>query len=487
MRTIVLGAGLSGLACATALRLRGADVVLVEREAEVGGLAKSVRIDGYTFDYGPHFLFGRDVLPLLADTLSPGLDLLPMRRANEKMYFRDRYFTFPFDPKDLLRQMEPRLMPGILWELLRRNVFLQFSDESERGNVEDWVIRGVGKRVYDYISLGGYINKLYGLPATRISQDWGIQKLKFLSRWRESNILRLATNALREERRVKQNVIHYPPGGIDAIARGIAATYASLRGELLCGAEISGVERHGERVQVRYRSAAGDGTVEGDFVVSTLPVGKFVAMLSPEPPKPVLEAARFLRHRTLLLVLLCLGKERALDYTSIYFTEPQFPFRRITEFKHLSASMAPKEKTSLCVEITCFDDDPVAQEDRSKLLASVIEPLERGRFIRTSDIDTCHVLRVANTYPVYEVGYEGALGTLLEHLAALDNVVSIGRQGLFFYNLMHNCMLGGYGLAEGIHGRDAVGRHQVIQRLYAERREKYTSARSSGPSENYAN
>jgi protoporphyrinogen oxidase len=479
MRTIVLGAGLSGLACATALRLRGADVVLVEREAEVGGLAKSVRIDGYTFDYGPHFLFGREVLPLLADTLSPGLDLLPVRRANEKMYFRDRYFTFPFDPKDLLRQMEPRLMPGILWELLRRNVFLQFSDESARGNVEDWVIRGVGRRVYDYISLGGYINKLYGLPATRVSQDWGIQKLKFLSRWRESNILRLATNALREERRAKQNVIHYPPGGIDAIAGGIAATYASLGGGLLCGAEISGVERHGERVQIRYRSAAGDGTVEGDFVVSTLPVGKFVAMLSPEPAKPVLEAARFLRHRTLLLVLLCLGKERALDYASIYFTEPQFPFRRITEFKHLSASMAPKEKTSLCVEITCFDDDPVTQEDKSKLLTNVIEPLERGKFIRTSEIDACHVLRVAHTYPVYEVGYEAALRTLLEHLAPLENVVSIGRQGLFFYNLMHNCILEGHRVGMDLAAADAAGREALIAQIYRRRLDKYGVSGSS--------
>ena len=474
MRTIVLGAGLSGLACATALRLRGADVVLVEREAEVGGLAKSFRIDGYTFDYGPHFLFGRDVLPLLADTLSPGLDLLPIRRANEKMHFRDRYFTFPFDPKDLLRQMEPRLMPGILWELLRRNMFLQFSDERERGNVEEWVIRGVGRRAYDYISLGGYINKLYGLPAARISQDWGIQKLKFLSRWREANILRLATNALREERRVKQNVIHYPPGGgIDAIAKGIAATYAGLGGELLCGAEISGVERRGERMQVHYRSAGGEGTLEGEFVVSTLPVGKFVAMLSPEPAKPILEAARFLRHRTLLLVLLCLGKERALEYASIYFTEPQFPFRRITEFKHLSASMAPGEKTSLCVEITCFDDDPVTQEDRSKLLTSVIGPLERGKFIRASEIDTCHVLRVAHTYPVYEVGYEAALRTLLEHLAALENVVSIGRQGLFFYNLMHNCILEGHRVGTDLAAADGAGREQLITEIYRRRLDKY--------------
>ena len=128
-------------------------------------------------------------------------------------------------------------------------------------------------------------------------------------------------------------------------------------------------------------------------------------------------------------MLLCLGKERALEYASIYFTEPQFPFRRITEFKHLSASMAPKEKTSLCVEITCFDDDPVAQEDRSKLLASVIGPLERGKFIRASEIDTCHVLRIAHTYPVYEVGYEAALRTLLEHLAAFENSCRSGGRG----------------------------------------------------------
>ena len=87
---------------------------------------------------------------------------------------------------------------------------------------------------------------------------------------------------------------------------------------------------------------------------------------------------------------------------------------------------------------------------------------------------------------MYEVGYEAALRTLLEHLAAFENVASIGRQGLFFYNLMHNCMLGGYRLAEGIDGRDGAGRHEVIQRLYAERLEKYASARSSGPSESHA-
>ena len=284
MRTIVLGAGLLGLACATALRLRGADVVLGECKPEVGGLAKSFRIDGYTFDYGPHFLFGRDVLPLLADTLSPGLDLLPIRRANERCTSATATSRF--------RSFPPPAHARGSWELLRRNVFLQFSDESERGNVEDWVIRGVGRRVDDFISLGGYINKLYGLPATRISQDWGIEKLKFLSRWREANILRLATNALREERQVKQNVIHYPSGGgIDAIARDIAATYAGLGGELLCGAEISGFERRGERMQVRYRRAGREGTLEGRRRVDASG-RKFVAMLSPEPPKPVLEAAR---------------------------------------------------------------------------------------------------------------------------------------------------------------------------------------------------
>src|ERR671927_9309 len=49
-KTLVLGAGPAGLTAGYLLGKAGRDVVVLEAEAQVGGLAKTVEIDGY-LDY----------------------------------------------------------------------------------------------------------------------------------------------------------------------------------------------------------------------------------------------------------------------------------------------------------------------------------------------------------------------------------------------------------------------------------------------------
>jgi len=51
-RVVVVGAGMSGLACAWALRGR-ADVVVIEGSARVGGNVITLREAGFTMDAGP--------------------------------------------------------------------------------------------------------------------------------------------------------------------------------------------------------------------------------------------------------------------------------------------------------------------------------------------------------------------------------------------------------------------------------------------------
>lgn len=65
-RVVVIGAGLAGLAAACHLAGRGHDVTVIERDAEVGGLAGRLVQDGFTFDTGPTVLTAPG---LLADTL----------------------------------------------------------------------------------------------------------------------------------------------------------------------------------------------------------------------------------------------------------------------------------------------------------------------------------------------------------------------------------------------------------------------------------
>ncbi len=57
---VVVGAGVSGLACARALADAGRRVLVLERARGVGGRCATRRIEGQPVDFGPAFLHGRD-------------------------------------------------------------------------------------------------------------------------------------------------------------------------------------------------------------------------------------------------------------------------------------------------------------------------------------------------------------------------------------------------------------------------------------------
>ncbi len=465
MRVIILGAGLSGLATALALRQQGLETTILEREPEVGGLARSFRVDGYTFDYGPHFLFGPRVVSLLREIVGTGLNLTPIRRDKEKIFFNDNYFNFPFDPKNLLRQMAPHQVIGVLGEICKRHLFSSGNGTSAE-NVEDWVIQSVGKRIYKYTSLGEYISKLYGLPAAEIAADWGEQKLKFLARWHQSGLGQLIKQGLGEEKRLKKNVVHYPPNGIDYLAVQLADRFLALGGEIQLAATVTEVEHKKNYVKICYHQHK-EKELTADALISTLPITKLVKMLSPTPPEPILAEAMKLKYRNLLLLLLCLKKEQLLDYQCIYFTEPGFIFRRVTEFKHLQSQLAPAGKTSLCLEITCFKGEELFQRDKKALMELALASLEKNGFLNAADIESSHLLRIPYAYPVYAKNYRLPLEKVLAHLAGYKNIISIGRQGLFFYNTMNNCIISGYQLGEKLSLADHWERS--IQETYQQR------------------
>lgn len=59
VRTIVVGAGVGGLATAIQLSRHGVAVRVLEARAEAGGLASGFAVDGFSFDYGPYILLDR--------------------------------------------------------------------------------------------------------------------------------------------------------------------------------------------------------------------------------------------------------------------------------------------------------------------------------------------------------------------------------------------------------------------------------------------
>jgi len=472
LRFIILGAGLSGLSCAVAIAMNGHQVVVIEKESEVGGLARCHRINGYTFDYGPHFIFGSKVLPMLKKKLASNITLMSMSRNMERMYFKNRYFKFPFEPKNLLLNMEPAKTPGVIFDLLWKNI-LKNRNESLVKNVEDWVIHSVGRRIYDYTSLGGYIWNLYGIPPKDISADWGIQKLKFLTRLQKTNLFQMAIKTLREKKHLQAQVVNYPQSGIDHLPIQVANKLIDLGGKIYFGSKASRIELKRNGILVHLQENGNEEKIEGDFLISTIPITNLTQMIIPTPPIQIVEAIHHLRYRALLLLFLCIEKEQEINYGCIYFTETNSPFRRITEFKNLDKTMAPEKKTSLCVEMTCFENDEIFRSDKATIFKTVGSELEKRGLSNMRDVKHYSLLKIPHAYPVYHIDYNAALDKLLNYLNRHDRVISIGRQGLFSYNTMSNSIWSSYQIGKTLSTAGEDGFRIIIQNVYRERMKKY--------------
>ncbi len=108
----IIGAGLSGLACARLLAKAGVPFTLYESADAVGGRVRSDRVDGFTLDRGfqvllPAYPEARRVLDY------DGLDLCPLYRGAE-IYFKNRLHRLadPFQhPLDALKNLRDEFIP----------------------------------------------------------------------------------------------------------------------------------------------------------------------------------------------------------------------------------------------------------------------------------------------------------------------------------------------------------------------------------------
>ena len=433
-----MGAGLSGLSCGIGLLEAGHDVTILEKEKSVGGLCRSFRTGGFTFDYGPHFLFGQDIRNLLKDCIISSFDIPLMKRSEERIFAQDRLFKFPFEPKDILKNMERSSILPVLIDIVTAQSFRKSKPAS---NLEEWIINAVGEKIYDYICLSGYVQKLYGVSPKEVSPKWGEQKLKFLSRWRNNSLLVLGLKALKEDKQLRKQVVSYPSSGIDAIPNKLKERFVELGGNIRLSSPVVNIREKGDCVEV---NTADNQTYSAEYILSSIPVTELLNNSYSDIARVNSELLSQLEQRRTVFFLLYFNTSRVMDYQCLYFTGPDYLFRRVTEFKNLSPSMSPADKSSLCVEITYGEKEDIdTSSDKVKM---ILEQLDKSGLFNVKDYSHYETLEAANTYPIYNLGYVDVIKNILNYLKLHNRIISFGRQGLFFYNTMSNSIMQGYAM-----------------------------------------
>ncbi len=96
-RVVIVGGGPAGLAAALEVSRKGGRPLVLEKLAEMGGLARTVVFKGHRFDIGPHrfFTMNEEVKALFRDV--GGEDIVSVPRLT-RIFYRNKFFSYPLTP-----------------------------------------------------------------------------------------------------------------------------------------------------------------------------------------------------------------------------------------------------------------------------------------------------------------------------------------------------------------------------------------------------
>lgn len=100
-------------------------------------------------------------------------------------------------------------------------------------------------------------------------------------------------------------------------------------------------------------------------------------------------------------------------------------------------------KTSLGMEFFCNEKDALWCLTDVALVAHAVRELEVLGFADADDVEDGVVLRQPKAYPVYDAGYRERLATIQQYLATIENLQTLGRNGMHRYNNQDHSMMTG--------------------------------------------
>jgi protoporphyrinogen oxidase len=470
--TLVLGGGPAGLTAGYLLGKRDHDVLVLEAEDQVGGLAKTVERDGYRFDLGGHRFFTKalEVDNLWHEVLG---DEFLRRPRMSRIYWNKKYLDYPLRGPDVIRKLGPielaRCMGSYLAAAAR--------PKGEEDSLEQWVTNRFGRRLFE-LFFQSYNEKVWGVPASEIRAEWAAQRIKGLSFFSAAKAAFFGNRGNKIKSLISEfNYPRYGPGQMwDAMTDEIRAQ----GGEVILSAPVTRLELAGSRV---VEVEAGDATYTlPEAVISSLPLREVVRMVSPAAPQHIVEAANGLRYRDFLTVALVVDGEDLFPDNWIYIHEPGVRVGRIQNFRSWSPWMVPdSSKACVGMEYFCFAGDDLWSMPDDDLVALAADELERLQLASRSKVERGYAIRVPKAYPIYDSDYAERVQVIRDWLDGIDNLQQVGRNGLHRYNNSDHSMLTAMRAVDNLlsgaeHDIWAVNAESVYHETHIEDEHPYRSA-----------
>ncbi|MFB0546299.1 MAG: NAD(P)/FAD-dependent oxidoreductase [Anaerolineae bacterium] len=443
---VIIGAGPAGLTAAYELARRGIRPTVLEQADKVGGLARTETYKGYRFDIGGHRFYTKveEVQRLWQEVL--GEDFLKVPRLS-RIYYQGRFFNYPLDFFNALSNL------GIVESLL---ILLSYFKARlwpyrEEETFQQWMINRFGQRLFKTF-FQTYTEKVWGIPCHMIQADWAAQRIRGLS------LMAAVSNALFGTNRAKTliNEFYYPVLGPGMMWQRFREIVESQGGQIHLNTEVIRLRREGRRIKsIIAQHDEKKIEISGEHFISSMPLTELIARLDPPPPTDVVRAARKLNYRAFIIVGLIVDRADLFPDNWIYVHSPEVKVGRIQKFKNWSPAMVPDpQKTSLGMEYFCTEGDDTWTMSDAELIELATGELASLGLADASEVVDGVVFRQPGAYPLYDRDYRKHVEVIQRFLATMDNLQTIGRNGMHRYNNQDHSMLTGMLAVRNLLGED---------------------------------
>jgi protoporphyrinogen oxidase len=424
---VIIGAGLTGLSAAYHLEQRGFfDYILFEKEADVGGLCRSVQQDGFTFDYTGHLLHASD--PYFRQFLETivGLQNLNSIARQSFIFSHNVYTRYPFQVNLF------GLPPAVIAECIEGFVRKKQSRKSAK-TFHNWVLHNFGDGIANHFFFP-FQQKIFAYDIKKVSATW-------MGRFVPATSLKqMIEGALTDN---DKTALGYNAQFFYPKQRGIQFWIEKLKNQIKNPIQL---DHALQSVNLRTKTLTFAKGRQEQFklLINTAPLDLFLGMLQERAHTTLARARKKLVCNSVVNFNLGIAGMVEAHKHWIYFPESAYPFYRIGFPHNFAASMAPAGYSSLYGEYS-FIHKSVSETEA--ITETAIKKVQRLLNIADEQIVTKKIMTIDRAYVIYTLWREKYLSHLLEQLNQ-ENIYSIGRYGGWKYSSMQEAVLDGKAIAE---------------------------------------
>jgi protoporphyrinogen oxidase len=376
MKIGIVGAGATGLTAGYELVKQGHEVVILERNSELGGLAASLTIGGTAIERYYHHIFASD-LYIIALIEELGLkDKLQFQAPKTGIYYGGKVYDFS-TPADMLRfppiGLASRIRFGVSSAYLKAT---KDYHKLENINALQWTARYAGKEATKVI-WEPLLRGKFGDRADDISMAWLWARI-------HSRTFQLG----------------YLLGGFDQIYTELAKRITQ-KGTITFSVNIQGISQQDSKSPVKVTLE--DGTTQSfDKLIVTIPQPIFAKMIHAKDTD-VLWENRYLGATCFILEL----KKSFMPYYWLNINDSSFPFLALVEHTNLIDKKLYGGNHLLYIGNYVGRDDWRFTSTPEELLEKYLPYLKRvNPEFRTQDIVQYHFSKAPYAQPIVTPQYK---------------------------------------------------------------------------------